>query len=113
MRFAGIGGARMSAAGLQSLFDPRELALLGIFEVVPAFRRVLGRVRETLDDIAGCKPDVLVTIDSWGFTGRIHERLLAKAGSTMPLSCGAMSRRRSGPGVRAARSNWRAGFIIC
>ena len=83
VRFVGIGGPRMRAAGLVTLFDPKELALLGIFEVVPAYRRVLARVWETVDDIAKQAPDVLVTIDSWGFTGRIHERL-AKAGSTLP-----------------------------
>ncbi len=82
-RFMGIGGARMTAAGLQSLFDPRELVLLGIFEVVPAYRRVLARVREAIDDITARNPDLLVTIDSWGFTGRIHERL-AKAGNLIP-----------------------------
>ncbi len=83
VRFAGIGGPRMAAAGLTSLFDPRELALLGIFEVIPAYRRVLARVRETLDNILERNPDVLVTIDSWGFTGRIHERL-TKAGNPIP-----------------------------
>jgi lipid-A-disaccharide synthase len=80
VRFAGVGGPRMAAAGLTSLFEPRELALLGIFEVVPAWRRVLRRVAQTLADIKAARPDALVTIDSWGFTGRIHERL-ARAGS--------------------------------
>ena len=83
VRFAGVGGPRMEAVGLKSLFDPRELALLGIFEVVPAFRRVLRRVKQVLVDIAAHRPDVLVTIDSWGFSGRIHERL-AKTGSPLP-----------------------------
>jgi lipid-A-disaccharide synthase len=82
IRFAGVGGPRMQAAGLDSLFDPGELALLGVFEVLPAVFRVMRRVRETLADIERCGPNVLVTIDSWGFTGRIHERL-AKAGSAL------------------------------
>jgi len=81
--FAGIGGPRMVKAGLQSLFDPSELALLGIFEVLPAFRRVLARVSQTVAHIESMKPDVLVTIDSWGFTGRVHQRL-ARAGSRIP-----------------------------
>jgi lipid-A-disaccharide synthase len=83
VRFAGVGGPRMVKAGLTTLFDPDELALLGIFEVVPAFPRVLQRVRETIADIESHKPDALVTIDSWGFTGRIHQRL-ARTQSPIP-----------------------------
>jgi lipid-A-disaccharide synthase len=83
VQFAGVGGPRMAAAGLKTLFNPDELALLGIFEVVPAFPKVLRRVRETVRDIEARTPDVLVTIDSWGFTGRIHQRL-AQANSTIP-----------------------------
>ncbi len=75
VRFAGVGGPLMSAAGLQSLFDVRDLALLGVFEVLPKARMVFRRVKETLADIERKQPDILVTIDSWGFTGRIHERL--------------------------------------
>jgi lipid-A-disaccharide synthase len=80
VRLAGIGGEAMTAAGLKTLFDPAQLALLGIFEVVPKLGLVLRRVRETMADIERLQPDILVTIDSWGFTGRIHERL-AKARS--------------------------------
>ncbi|MDX2221412.1 MAG: lipid-A-disaccharide synthase [Rhodospirillaceae bacterium] len=82
-RFCGIGGPEMQAAGLRSLFDPSELALLGILEVIPKFARVLARVRESVADIERSRPDVLVTIDSWGFTGRIHQRL-ARRGSPIP-----------------------------
>ena len=83
VRFAGIGGAAMRAEGLTTLFETHELALLGVFEVLPKARMVLRRVRETVADIEAKQPDILVTIDSWGFTGRIHERL-TKAGSAIP-----------------------------
>jgi lipid-A-disaccharide synthase len=83
VRIVGIGGPSMTEAGLSSLFDPAELALLGIFEVLPKAAMVLRRVRETVADIEARKPDVLVTIDSWGFTGRVHERL-TKHHSTIP-----------------------------
>ncbi|MDX2142422.1 MAG: lipid-A-disaccharide synthase [Rhodospirillaceae bacterium] len=76
----GIGGEAMTAVGFKTLFDPSELALLGIFEVLPKAALVLRRVRETMADIDAQHPDILITIDSWGFTGRIHERL-SKAGS--------------------------------
>ena len=83
VRFAGVGGPLMAAAGLTSLFGARDLALLGVFEVLPKAFMVFKRVKETLTDIGLKAPDILVTIDAWGFTGRIHERL-AKKGSTIP-----------------------------
>ena len=73
--FAGIGGRAMTDMGLKSLFDPSDLALIGVFEVLPKAAMVLRRVAETVDDIVAKKPDILVTIDSWGFTGRVHQRL--------------------------------------
>ena len=83
VRFAGIGGVSMQAQGLQTLFDTKELALIGVFEVLPKARMVLARVKETVADIEAKQPDILVTIDSWGFTGRVHERL-AKRKSAIP-----------------------------
>ncbi len=76
----GVGGPAMSSAGLHSLFDPSDLAILGIFEVLPKAGTVLRRVGDVLRDIDRVQPDVLVTIDSWGFTGRVH-KALAKCNS--------------------------------
>lgn len=81
VRFAGIGGATMQAQGLAPLFDTKDLALLGVFEVLPKARMVLKRVKQTVADIEARRPDILVTIDSWGFTGRVHERLTKKRSS--------------------------------
>lgn len=78
VRFAGLGGHAMAQTGFESLFDVRDLALLGVFEVLPKARTVLQRVAETVRDIEEKRPDILVTIDSWGFTGRVHERLARK-----------------------------------
>ncbi len=83
VRFAGVGGPMMQAAGLTSLFDVKDLALIGVFEVLPKARMVLKRVAATIKDIEANAPDVLLTIDSWGFTGRVHERL-TKRGSAIP-----------------------------
>ncbi|MGE3475244.1 MAG: lipid-A-disaccharide synthase [Rhodospirillaceae bacterium] len=83
VRFAGLGGHQMERGGFKSLFDVRELSLLGVFEVLPKARKVLQRVSETVRDIEAKQPDILVTIDSWGFTGRVHERL-AKKKSAIP-----------------------------
>ena len=40
----GVGGARMAAEGIDSPFDISELSVLGIFEGVAAYPRVVARV---------------------------------------------------------------------
>ncbi|HET8997426.1 MAG TPA: lipid-A-disaccharide synthase [Acetobacteraceae bacterium] len=70
-RFAGVGGAAMTALGLRSLFPMQELALMGLVEVLPKLRRLRARLTETAADIAAQRPDVVVTIDSPGFTLRV------------------------------------------
>jgi lipid-A-disaccharide synthase len=71
LRFAGIGGARMEAEGLESLFPMRELAVMGLMEVLPRLRQLNRRLRETAVDIGGRRPAVIVTIDSPGFALRL------------------------------------------
>lgn len=73
--FAGIGGEHMTGEGLQSLFPMRELTLMGFAEVVPHLPRLLRRLRETAAKIRGDRPDLVVTIDSPGFNGRLLDRL--------------------------------------
>jgi lipid-A-disaccharide synthase len=71
VRFAGIGGEAMQAAGLASLFPMRELALMGLIEVLPRVRQLRRRLQEAASDIAARRPAVVVTIDSPGFTLRL------------------------------------------
>jgi len=73
IQFAGIGGENMQAQGLRSLFPMTELTVMGLTEVLPRIPRILRRVRETLDDIGRLQPDAILTIDSWGFTGRVQK----------------------------------------
>ncbi|WP_428536996.1 lipid-A-disaccharide synthase [Rhodopila sp.] len=69
--FAGIGGAAMAAQGLDSLFPIRSLALMGLLEVVPKLFELRTLLRRTVADIEQRRPDVVVTIDSPGFTLRV------------------------------------------
>ena len=71
LRFAGIGGAAMAGQGLSSLFPIRSLALMGLLEVVPKLFELRTLLRRTLADIEQRQPDVVVTIDSPGFTLRV------------------------------------------
>ncbi|BAE51288.1 lipid-A-disaccharide synthase [Paramagnetospirillum magneticum] len=76
--FAGIGGESMRAEGLTSLFPMTELSVMGLVEVLPRIPKILRRVKQTISDIETKRPDALVTIDSWGFNGRIQAGLKAR-----------------------------------
>jgi lipid-A-disaccharide synthase len=73
--FAGIGGSLMAAQGLESLFPIRSLALMGLLEVLPKIFELKALLQRTVLDINTRKPDVLVTIDSPGFTLRVLKAL--------------------------------------
>jgi len=57
---------------------------MGLFEVLPNLARILRRIRQTANDIALWRPDVLVTVDSWGFVDRLL-RKLRKRGIDFPV----------------------------
>lgn len=73
--FVGIGGDSMQAAGLVSLFNISELAIMGLAEVIPSIPRILRRINQTIDDIKIQQPDAVISIDSWSFCARIHKKL--------------------------------------
>lgn len=69
--FAGVGGPLMQAQGLTSLFPMQELSIMGIAEVLPKYRHLKRRIRETAEAIARAAPDAVVTIDSPDFCLRV------------------------------------------
>jgi lipid-A-disaccharide synthase len=82
IQIAGIGGPQSEAQGLNSLFPMRELALIGIAEVVPHLPRLLRRMNETAATIRDMKPDIVVTVDAPSFTLRVAHKL---RGSGIPI----------------------------
>lgn len=83
VHFAGVGGESMAEEGMTSLFSLSDVAVMGIMEVLPKAPLIFRRVRETVEDILRVRPDVVVTVDSWGFTGRVH-KALRKRGVKVP-----------------------------
>lgn len=71
LTFSGIGGTRMEEAGLNSLFPMQELALMGLAEILPKALHLKKRLTQTIEAIRSEKPDILLTIDSPGFTLRV------------------------------------------
>lgn len=78
LEFFGTGGAGMAAEGLHSAFDISELSVLGLFEAVSAYPRVVRRADEVAALANEVQPDIAVLIDSWGFTLRVAQRLRAQ-----------------------------------
>ena len=71
----GIGGVRMAEQGLDSLFPMRELAVMGLVEILPRLRHLSRRLDQAVADIAYGRPDLVVTIDSPGFALRLLKRI--------------------------------------
>ena len=75
VRFAGVGGERMAAEGLQSLFPLQDIAVMGLTEVLPQLPRILRRLRQTVDAVRAQRPAVLVTIDAPSFCLRVARQV--------------------------------------
>ncbi|TLU72484.1 lipid-A-disaccharide synthase [Lichenicoccus roseus] len=75
LRFAGIGGVRMTEQGLDSLFPMRDLAVMGLAEVLPRLRSLSRRLDQAVGAITTSRPDLVITIDSPGFTLRLLRRI--------------------------------------
>lgn len=78
-RFVGVGGHRMEAAGLRSLFPLGELAVVGIAGIFLNLRALLARIRETADAVIAADPDVLVIVDSPEYTHRVAKEVRRRA----------------------------------
>ena len=69
--FAGVGGPLMQAEGMESLFPMEELSVMGIAEVLPKYRHLKRRIRETAQAVIDSDAQGLVTIDSPDFCLRV------------------------------------------
>ncbi|KAL1340962.1 hypothetical protein AAHE18_09G053500 [Arachis hypogaea] len=75
LRFAGVGGAKMSSEGMQSLFPIEDISVMGIWELLPHLYRIRVRLKETVEAAASFEPHVVLTVDSKGFSFRFLKQL--------------------------------------
>jgi lipid-A-disaccharide synthase len=71
----GVGGERLIAEGLASLFDYSELSIIGFTAVIAQLPRLLRRISQTADAIIAARPDCLVIIDSPDFSHRVARKV--------------------------------------
>lgn len=77
--FAGIGGRELASIGIQSPFDISPLSVLGFAEGIKAYGTVVKLADAAADAIIAFAPDVVVLVDSWGFTLRVAQRVRERA----------------------------------
>jgi lipid-A-disaccharide synthase len=76
--FRGLGGAGMIAAGLVPGGNIDDLGRIGLGSVVAGLPAILRRLRETVETIVACPPDVLILIDAPDFTHRVAARVRSR-----------------------------------
>ena len=75
VHFEGVGGERMEAEGMKSLFPQSDLALFGLFELLPKIPHVLKRLEQTTEAAKTIKPSAVITIDGPDFSFRLAKKL--------------------------------------
>ncbi|KAI8558191.1 hypothetical protein RHMOL_Rhmol04G0070700 [Rhododendron molle] len=78
VHFAGVGGSMMSNQGLKSLFPMEDIAVMGIWELLPHLNKFRVKLKETAQAALVFRPHVVVTVDSKGFSFRLLKQLRAK-----------------------------------
>jgi lipid-A-disaccharide synthase len=71
----GIGGPKMAEEGLVSLIPFHDLNIMGLTEVIPHIMTIKKHISSTATYILKTKPDLVLTIDSPGFTKRVAKHL--------------------------------------
>ncbi len=84
VRLVGVGGPHLAAQGLVSLFDPAEIALMGISAILSKLPRLISLIGKTAAYIIAEKPDCLVVIDSPDFCHRVARKVRA-ANPSIPI----------------------------
>jgi lipid-A-disaccharide synthase len=82
--FSGVGGPRMTAAGMSSLFPMADIAIIGPAAIIEHLPQLLRRIRETANAALAAAPDAVVIIDAPEFTHRVARRI-RKAQPDLPI----------------------------
>lgn len=82
----GIGGPKMQAEGLASIFPMSEIALMGLKEILPRLPQLFKLVDQAVEHALAVEPDALVLIDSPEFNHRVAKRV-KRARPDLPVLC--------------------------
>ena len=75
LEFFGVGGDRMRAAGCDTVVDAKDLAVVGITEILSRLPKILGLYRRLIAEADKRKPDLAIVIDSPAFNWRVARQM--------------------------------------
>lgn len=75
LEFFGVGGERMRAAGCDTGIDSKDLAVVGITEILSHLPKILGLYNRLIAEADRRKPDLAIVIDSPAFNWRVARQM--------------------------------------
>jgi lipid-A-disaccharide synthase len=75
LEFFGVGGDRMRAAGCDTVVDAKDLAVVGISEIVSHLPKIYGLFYRLIAEADRRRPDLAVVIDSPAFNWRVARQM--------------------------------------
>jgi lipid-A-disaccharide synthase len=75
LTFFGVGGDRMRAAGCDTVIDAKDLAVVGITEILSHLPKILGLYKNLIHEADRRKPDLAIVIDSPAFNWRVARQM--------------------------------------
>jgi len=75
IEFFGAGGERMRAAGCDIVVDAKDLAVVGITEILNHLPKIWGLFNQLITEADARKPDLAIVIDSPAFNWRVAREM--------------------------------------
>ena len=75
LEFFGVGGDRMRAAGCDTVVDAKDLAVVGISEIVSHLLKIYGLFHKLIAEADRRHPDLAIVIDSPAFNWRVARQM--------------------------------------
>lgn len=75
LEFFGVGGDRMRAAGCDTVVDAKDLAVVGISEIVSHLPKIYGLFHKLIAEADRRRPDLAIVIDSPAFNWRVARQM--------------------------------------
>lgn len=75
LEFFGVGGDRMRAAGCDTVVDSKDLAVVGISEILGHLPKIWGLFHKLIREVDKRRPDLAIVIDSPAFNWRVARQM--------------------------------------